>query len=500
MAGFLTNLGLAAGRNIITGQELQEKQEDIDLKKQQIAMGQIAIANAQRQQQTQQAVGSFLSSEAAKDASNVTDPVKAAGMLERGAQVALQGGDFVTANTMGELAKGKLQEAKEQAAAVAQQQQVKKEALANAADDYAANPTPEGYKDLARKAIDAGQKPTEIPMPGTPQFASWLNNQKLASKDASQKADFVQKAYEMDQNRQEKQREYDQTQKRILQEHRDNVMLREAMIQAKAEKAPSHIETATGIYEYNPDQSIKGTRDLADPAYVKIGASKQGQNASNVSQAVVASSREALRGLRIIGAMDTGQTTGPFTGINDGTLVHQLTNTGTNVLTPEDMQDYNVATKGLGLEISRAMTLGAGRGANQATINEMQDIVTAHAGTPKAVAVFKYANAIDIIRNRLESTGTLPNPEQEAMRQEALKQMQKVPLPEDVLKATKDAKLRRQMLTTGGSMADTAEKMQVESQSGGVGLPGSGTGNAPADLPPLPAGGGLPPGVTVRIH
>jgi len=486
--GFLTNLGLAAGRNIITGQELQQQQEDIQLKKQQIAMGQIAIANAQRQQQTQQAVGSFLSSEAAKDASNVTDPVKAAGMYEKGAAIALQNGDFTSANEMGELAKGKLQEAKEQAAAVAQQQQVKKEALATAAEDYGTNPTPEGYKDLMRKAIDAGQNPTTIPAPGTPQFEAWRTNATLASKTASQRADFIQKQNDFQQNQQRLREAHADHEEDVRLKRTDQALLRESMKQAKSEKAPSHIETATGIYEYNPDQSIKGTRDLSDPAYVKIGASKQGQNAGNVSQAIVASSREALRGLRIIGAMDTGQTTGPFTGINDGTLIHQLTNTGTNALTPEDMQDYNVATKGLGLEISRAMTLGAGRGANQATINEMQDIVTAQAGTPKAVAVFKYANAIDIIRNRLESTGTLPNPEQEAMRQEALKQMQKVPLPEDVLKATKDAKLRRQMLTTGGSMADTAEKMQVESQSGGVGLPGSGTGNAPVNVPPLPAG------------
>ena len=486
--GFLTNLGLAAGRNIITGQELQQQQEDIQLKKQQIAMGQIAIANAQRQQQTQQAVGSFLSSEAAKDQSNVTDPVKAAGMYEKGAAIALQNGDFTSANEMGELAKGKLQEAKEQAAAVAQQQQVKKEALATAAEDYGANPTPEGYKDLMRKAIDAGQNPTTIPAPGTPQFEAWRTNATLASKTAAQRADFIQKQNDFQQNQQRLREAHADHEEDVRLKRTDQALLRESMNRAKAEKAPSHIETATGIYEYNPDQSIKGTRDLSDPAYVKIGASKQGQNAGNVSQAIVASSREALRGLRIIGAMDTGQTTGPFTGINDGTLIHQLTNTGTNALTPEDMQDYNVATKGLGLEISRAMTLGAGRGANQATINEMQDIVTAQAGTPKAVAVFKYANAIDIIRNRLESTGTLPNPEQEAMRQEALKQMQKVPLPEDVLKATKDAKLRRQMLTTGGSMADTAEKMQVESQSGGVGLPGSGTGNAPVNVPPLPAG------------
>jgi len=469
MAGFLTNLGLAAGRNIITGQELQEKQEDIQLKKQQIAMGQIAIANAQRQQQTQQAVGSFLSSEAAKDASNVTDPVKAAGMLERGAQVALQGGDFVTANTMGELAKGKLQEAKEQAAAVAQQQQVKKEALANAADDYAANPTPEGYKDLARKAIDAGQNPTQIPMPGTPQFASWLNNQQLASKTAAQRADFVQKAYEMDQNRQEKQRE-----------HQDNVALRQQSMQQTA-----MLREAMLADRQQARQMERERLDLEEKKFA-TGGTKETSQQRQSNNAIIASGSEAVRGLHVIGALDSDQTAGPFQGLAHGTILESLSKTGGNILTSEDQQIYHTATAGLGLELARTMTLGGGRGANQATIDELQDVVTAHPGDTKATAVFKFANAADIIRNRLESMPTPGDSEQAGKREALLKDLAKIPTPQQVLASVKDPKQRAKMLASQESMSNAMDKIQ--SSAGGVGLPGSGTGNAPINVPPLPPG------------
>jgi len=480
--GFLTNLGLAAGRNIITGQELQQQQEDIQLKKQQIAMGQIAIANAQRQQQTQQAVGSFLSSEAAKDASNVTDPVKAAGMLERGAQVALQGGDFVTANTMGELAKGKLQEAKEQAAAVAQQQQVKKEALATAADDYAANPTPEGYKDLARKAIDAGQNPTQIPMPGTPQFASWLNNQQLASKTAAQRADFVQKAYEMDQNRQEKQRE-----------HQDNVALRQQSMQQTA-----MLREAMLADRQQALQMERERLDLDKQKFAEGGATGQRQSKQEADRvnAVVGNAAEAVRNLDVLSEMKIGTSNTPFANLHDESFLDAFAKAGTNIITPANTQMLASAQGGLVSELTNINVIGPGtRGPTQARIEEMHKALDFQPGSPPIVNLFRFANAADIARVRLKNVpDELLSPSALASKKEQLEILDKIPSPKQVYKAAQNSPYAAQVNATQASIGDVSKDLLNMAKPASAktestpGLPGSGTGNAPVNIPPLPAG------------
>ena len=470
LGGTLGSIVAGAGNAIIAGKELQEQDENIQLKKQQIAMGALALQNAQRQQQTQQVVGQFLSSEAAKDQSNVTDPVKAAGMYEKGAAMALQNGDFTSANEMGELAKGKLAEAKQQMAVQQQEQQQKKESLANAADDYAANPTPEGYKDLARKAIDAGANPTQIPMPGTPQFASWLNRQQLASKTAAQVADFTQKAYEMDANRREKQ-----------QEHQDNVALRQQSMQQTAMLREAMLA--------DRQQALQMERERLDLEEKKATAGpRQTAQQANMTQSIVASASEAVRGLRVVGAMANAQTEGPFQGLNNGTILDSVAKTGGNIMTSENQQMYHTATAGLGLEVGRALTLGGGRSANESTIRELQDVITAHPGDTNGTALFKYANATDIIRNRLESMATPADPEMASKREDLLKQLQKVPTPEQVLAVVKDPKQRQKMIAAQGSMADLSAKIVEESGAGTPGLPGPGTGNTPVNAPPLPSG------------
>ena len=467
LGGTLGSIVAGAGNAIIAGKELQEQDENIQLKKQQIAMGALALQSAQKQQQTQQVVGQFLASEAAKDQSNVTDPAKSAQMYEKGAAMALQNGDFTSANEMGELAKGKLAEARQQMAVQQQEQQQKKESLASAADDYAANPTPEGYKDLARKAIDAGANPTQIPIPGTPQFASWLNQQQLASKTAAQRADFVQKAYEMDANRREKQ-----------QEHQDNVALRQASMQQTAMMREAMLADKQQMRQMERERLDLEERKFA------AGGTKETSQQRQSNNAIIASGSEAVRGLHVIGALDSDQTAGPFQGLAHGTILESLAKTGSNILTTEDQQIYHTATAGLGLELARTMTLGGGRGANQATIDELQDVVTAHPGDTKATAIFKFSNAADIIRNRLESMPTPGDAEQAGKREALLKDLAKVPTPQQVLATVKDPKQRQKMLASQESMSAAMDKIDT----GTPGLPGSGTGNAPVNAPPLPSG------------
>ena len=458
LGGGFTSAVAAAGNAILSGKELQERDEDIQLKKQQIAMGQIAVQNAQRQQQTQATVGAFLSSEAQKDASSFTDPAKSAQLYEKAAGLALQGGDFVSANEMGELAKGKMQEAKEQLVVAAQQKHQKQEDLATTADDYSTNPTPEGAKDLMRKAIDAGVNPTSIPMPGTPQWGTWVNSQKQAAMDSKSRAELAEKAQEFTQRQQQQKEEFQIRQQDLQFQRQNNAMLKEAMV---------------GI-----------ARDRLDLERQKATSSpKETANEKNTSKAIIASASEGVRGLHVIGALDSDQTAGPFAGLHDGTILDAVAKTGTNAMTSDDAQIYHTAAAGMGLEVSRALTLGGGRGANQATINEMQNIIEAHPGDSKATALFKYATAADIIRNRLESMTPPQDSVQEANRQKLLKDLSKIPAPSDIIKAVKSPKERSKMLAAQGSMANVQEQMAAES---GTGLPGAPDIGAGTNVPPIP--------------
>ena len=464
MAGFLSNLAHAAGQNLLYGQEFQRKQEDIELNKQRIAIGQIALQNAQRQQQTQATVGAFLSSEAAKDASAFTDPAKSAQLYEKAAGVALQNGDFQSANEMGELAKGKMAEAKEQLVVAAQQKHQKMEDLSTTADSYASNPTADGAKELMRKAVDAGVNPTSIPMPGTPQWGTWVNEQKKAGMDSKSRADLAQKAYDTNANRELR-----------LQEHADSVALRQQSMQQNAMLREAMISIRRQELQ---DRETERAAKAAAPT-------KETANEKNTTKAIIASASEGVRGLHVIGALDSDQTAGPFAGLHDGTILDAVAKTGTNAMTTDDAQIYHTAAAGMGLEVSRALTLGGGRGANQATINEMQNIIEAHPGDSKATALFKYANAADIIRNRLESMTPPQDSVQEANRQRLLKDLSKIPAPADIIKAVKNPKERSKMLAAQGSMANVQDKMAAESATGLPGSPDAGSGST---APPLPSG------------
>lgn len=519
IGGFLQGLGLAAGRNLIVGQEMENTQSQIDLGKADIAQKQQQMAAIATQQQTAKAVGDYVNSEMQKDASVVTDPVKEAKLYENATGIALRAGDFASANTMSELAKLKLNEAKEAAAVQAQQMQVKKEDLANEADSFATNPTQEGANRLVQKAVAAGVDPSSIPKnPNSPQFKAWANEQQLASKTASQRADFIQKAAEQDENRREKQREFNIRQGELQQQRQQTALLRESAEADRRERLKMDRERldfeetkykekkeagaagSTGKppivktigdkqYEYDPSNKLEGTRDLPDKGWVKVGEKgvKETAQERNTNKAVIASGREAIRGLHIVGAMDSDQTAGPFAGLHNGTILESLSKTGTNAMTPEDMQIYHTATQGLGLEIARTMTLGGGRGANQSTINEMQDIVTAHPGDSKATIVFKYANAVDIVRNRLESMGVSADPQQEKLRQDTLSELNKVPTPAQVLKTIKDPKQRKAALDAQGKMEDVAGKMSDESA-------------VPSAAPAGASTPALPSGWSVKVH
>lgn len=504
LGGFLQQVGLNVGNDMIVGQDMAAKQADIDYK-------QNLVAQQKQQMQSAKDMGNFLKQAGLQDAQTVNDPAKAAQMYEKASDLAAQNGDFDGAAKMSALAKGKLSEAKDAAAAVTQAQSVKKEALATKASDFNSNPTKQGQDDLVKAALDAGVNPNTIPIPGTPAFAAWTKQQEMAGMDSKTRAEFTEKASEaaarMAETRQAHQdMEADKAASRALmaqnqaamrQEHQEALALRmqehQDRVQERAEKAPTTKEMADGLYEYDPGMGMKGTRNATDPRYVKIADPKLSATERQANKAIVGSSGEAMRGLNVIGAMKSDQTAGPFAGLSDGTLLGSLAKTGTTALTPADMQIYHTAASGMGLEVARTMTLGGGRGANQSTINEMQQIIEVHPGETRATAMFKFANAADIIRTRLASTPRSGDPVVDKQRDEVEAQLRKIPTPQQILAATSDVKQRESMLAVQEKVQHTSNKIQSESQDG-TGLPGTPDAGAGTNAPPLPAGW------SVKVH
>lgn len=470
MAGFLTNLGLAAGRNILYGQEFQERQAELDLRKQQVEMGKLALGNAQRQQQTQAEVGGFLQSEMQKDAANFTDPANAAKEYNKASGIAFSEGDFVTGNAMLDLAKGKTVEAKNALIEQQKQLQMKKEDLSSTAGAYADNPTPENAQQLVQKAIAAGVNPTTIP-PNlqSPAGRKWVNEQTMSSMSGKERIQFLEKAAEFKAN-----------QARMEQAHRDSVAERDAT------------RRQTAIYQ-NGMLQLKAA---------ELEAKKERQGADSTQErgrtdATIAAASAVVRDLRNVALLPEGQTSGLLSHLgNKNDLLNAVSDVGLKQITPGEAQAYDAAMAGIGLGLARMETAKGGRGANQSVINEFQRIAASPAGTPNIVTLYKLANVADMAKNQLRVTRKSTDPNVQSAREEDEAFLKSVPTTAEVIAVARKHGWQH-LLTQGGDMQAAMDKI---TNTGGVGLPGQGGGGGQVNLPPLPAGGGLPPGVTVEIH
>jgi hypothetical protein len=492
MAGFLGSLGLAAGRDMLYGQQYDLNQENLQLKKQQVQMGQLAMQQQQNQMKTSQAIGDFLQSETAKEGAAATDPANTAKMYQKAAGIAMSHGDLVSANQMSELAKGKAIEARDAVVATQKQQQMAKDDLSTAAASFSDNPTPDGQRDLVQKAVAAGVNPSTIPSPGTPQFSKWANDQQMASMSGKERLDFLQKASDTAINRQEKQSEHadnvalrQESMRQTASYQQGNLDLRRAMEADRAQRAPSTKEIGGNTYQYDPSQAVQGTRDTPDPAWVKIGGPKESAQMRQANTAVMASVSEGMRSVNLIDKMSAGVTGAPFANISDHSFIGALSKTGANALTPSDIQQYNVTATGLGLEAARTLTLGAGRGANQAIINEYQDILKIHPGDTVGTAAYKTATAVDVFRNRLASMSRPSDPQQAANYDKLQADFAKYPTPDQVLDAMPKIE-KAKAVGVNDKMSDVLAKAQ--DAPGTVGLPGASDTGAGTNVPPLPAG------------
>lgn len=488
--GFLQGLGLQYGRNLMYGQEFEKEKAQTDLLKSQALIEGTRAKQMQQQISTQKDLADFISSQEKLDGAEAQQPLNQARMFAKASGLALQHGDMASAKEMMDMSREASQDAQAQVTAAAKQKAQKQDDLGTAAQSYSSNPTPEGAKEVVQKAIAAGVNPSTIPLPNTPQWGAWINSQQLAGMNAKERADFTQKTADIKARRDQQ-----------WQEHRDNVNLREATIQqtgayreamiglrrdeiaARQDKAPKTIDVAGATYEFDPQTQVKGDRLASDPRYVKLGQ-KITATQENNTVALGGAAAEAARNIRQMADFHVGTANSPFQHLGDKTFTDALSKTATNRLTPEQVQMFQTSSAGLGLELSRVATIGAGRGANQAVINEMQKLTTPSAGDTNLTMAYKISTAAQIALTRMEATPAPSSDSASKKWNETMDYLRSLPTPDQIQKVagTKQGYALSQIDQT------YAKTMQQLDQLSTPGLPGSPDTGAGTSAPPLPAG------------
>lgn len=404
LGGFLGQVGYQAGQNIVIGQQQDEQKAQTEYKQQQVAQMKMATLAAKQQQQTQQEIGAYLKSETDKDSSILQDPLKTAAAYERAAGMAAAHGDFASMQEMGKLAKGKLDEAKEAQAVALKNNKEAKEGAASAAYDYDSAPTVDNAAKLAQAAVKAGYDPTKIPAPGTLQFQAFANNLKTNALDAKTRANLVEKAQEFQIRQQDKREEFVQREQDRQDARRDRAMYQQAMLEdrrARREesggKPPTVKEFEGGQYEYEPSGKIQGERLGTDPRWVKISDPKlTSQQKTGISK-LNSSSGEVARSLTNFSEMDFDTRASPFAGLGAHSPLDALMKTGTNALTPTQVQSMTVAGGGMGNQIAQAESAFGGRMMAGAQQEHMESITTPKQGDTGYTAAYKLANGKELM-------------------------------------------------------------------------------------------------------
>jgi hypothetical protein len=508
LGGFLQGLGLAIGNDMIQGQAFQQRQAQADLMKSEAQRAQMQNAQMQQQMKTQQDIGGFIKSQTELEGADAALPMNQDKMYSKAAGLAASLGDLASAKEMTDLSKQATQEGMEQAKQLATQQAVKKEALATTASALPDQPSQGQMADLVRKAVDAGVDPMTIPPPGSPALLKWKNDMTLAGMDSAKKAEFIQKGVEMKLTRDQHEKDHMDNvataraslqataayRDGLLQEHRDAAAAR-----ADKDSGPDKLVVGGSIYLKDPGSKLNGERLAAAPMYVKVGnnvSTTQENNTIATGKAAANVSRD----LDQMGRFPTGTANSPFAHITDHDFLSSIAKAGSNALTPEQVQMFGTSTGGMSTELGRVLTIGAGRGANQSLINEVKTFTTPNAGDTNLEAAYKMATAAQMVKTTMENT---PPPNDQSVRKgwdATLAKVSSFPSPEEILKAASGPQ-RKQLSTLDGTYTQLLGKVQdAVTKNNSEPLPGGADVGAGTSLPPLPAGGGLPPGVTVRIH
>lgn len=420
MGGFFGQLAAAAGQNLIQGQQFDMRQAELEQQQQQVAAGKMKAEQAAQSQKTQQEVSAYLKGNILNDQGSINDPMQISKAYDKAALMELSAGNFLQAEQLSNLSKGKRKEAEDAQETVNTKNSMAKDALAKAAMDYTENPSNEGANDIAHAAVLAGQDPSSIPLPNGPAWLTFVAKSKFAASTSKQQLEFNEKVSEVKDKNDERKREFDRVEQDKTEQRRDAAAVQAGI---REDRSETRKEAAAERTARRQERELDYRRDRADRAFDtkekrEYDSTKMTADQKKTIDAVVSSGNEAISGFKAILELPAGQTTGPFTGLHDGTVLSSLEKSLGNTITSRDANLYNTATSGLALEVGRVLTLGGGKGVNKAQLDEFKEMLTARPGDDKYVAMYKLANGVRIVREKMRSTRDSDSPKILAVQRE----------------------------------------------------------------------------------
>ena len=263
--------------------------------------------------------------------------------------------------------------------------------------------------------------------------------------------------------------------------------LRRDSIEARRDSGPDHLDIGGAIYEKDKTGELKGERLATDPRYVKLG-NKISATQENNTVATGKAAANVARDLNQMARFPTGTASSPFSHITDHDFLSSIEKTGSNALTPEQVQMFGTSAAGLSTELARVLTLGGGRGANQSVINEIKTFTTPTAGDTNLEAAYKMSTAAQMVKTTMDNT---PPPSDQSVRKgwDATKaSVDSFPTPEQILAAA-SGKEKKKLAAMTGTYSDLLNKVQDAAASNNAeALPGGKDAGAGTSAPPIPAG------------
>lgn len=433
--------------------DLQERQQDLQLKKQQVEanrlqMQQQQAAAAQQQQYSQAMQQLFAKADTAdKTAKDAADPENsnpaakaAADNAQRFQQLAKisfsfgrpdEGVKFQQEANREADRVAKIQSAQDDKAAESLKTVAQAAGAALSSDDLMS--TQKGMFETVKQKqglAAALQIPTD-----KVGYKSWLEQRQLQAVSAKDQLEFKKKMADDVENKRRWQVEEEDKAKQRQIEYTRIALQR----QNQQMDAPTTKDIDGFVYQYDPKGTVKGERLDTDSKWVKMGVTQGALSHRGKEKLFVTNVGEMSNSLGRIADMNAGLTEGTFSKMGDKhTYLGSLMAVGGNKATPAQQQALAVSMTGIGQEAAVIATVGTGRGPNQKLTEEFQRMIAPQAGDTNFTVQYRYANLRDWTLVRINSADTsFLKPEEKEQLEKVKQSFEKLPSTADIIAAAR---------------------------------------------------------------
>jgi len=471
MGNILANFALQYGRQIEYGQQQEQIKSEQEarsalaqLRTQEVADSKAKAAEQQRIQGMRQQMGAKIAAAQAADANDVKSLQSNANMLAKYAVQLDAEGDFEGGKKLMEESKSLVGQAKTLQETQLKESAANQEAMAGAAMDAQAAPTPENLKSLAQAAVKAGINPLDIPNPGTPEMQTFITKLANQGRTVKERVELASK---------------EQERKAQLEQRKEEMRMRHEEAEARRRDAAAAREQSLELRKAMV--SIAAARETRQAGSATDGGALSKPMQDSI-QKVNQAAPQLAQQFELLGAMSPGVTLAAFSQLKPGgTVTEALAKAGTTHLSTQEQQLMAATAKGAGIVMGRLIqATEGGRALTQSQQDTLETALTPSAGETSLSAAFKHARMSEEVTSMLEHLPLERMPEWQRKQVEQTRDRFKVPIGSmEILKIaqkSKNPQLLQQVMTASTSVEKAMSVLQ------------SGAGAAAPSTPPLPSG------------